>query len=210
MLSFLLTFHTMADPSPLLRLPAELRNNIYSLVASPDQNLTINRDARNLPLEHRLICKPARGLVRTCRQLSQEFNSHLLTLALQPSNKTIAPVYGFDYRDLASIVQTLSPEEIAAANQNHNFVAQLFILNITKTEIENLRAWLDVCDRTGIEVGYTLNWTAFSLADFRCLEGVLQGHREGPRVWRGLGGPSASCLTFSWFQRRRSVADGCF
>ncbi|KAK5122752.1 hypothetical protein LTR85_003667 [Meristemomyces frigidus] len=104
----------------------------------------------------------------------------------------MASVYNFDFSNLIAVIDGLKLEEIASANRNHNFVAQLFVLNVGKEETSNLRDWLDVCDRTGIEVGYVLNWTSFSLSDFRCLEIVLQGHRQCPKIWRSLGAPSTA------------------
>lgn len=137
-----------------------------------------------------------KGIVQTCRQLHREYCSVLLKAALTPGFTTVAAVYNFDFNVLNAFIETLQPEEVAAANRNRNFVAQLFVKNVGRDEINNLGVWLDLCDRTGIKVGYVLHWTSFSLASFRCLEVVLQSHRERPKLWHSLSIPSVGTSSF--------------
>lgn len=189
--SFLLTPAVMQTPPPFLNLPAELRNHICEFVALNQQPFQLEWQG---PFQD-FISTKGHGLVSACRQLHDEYTSVLRKVALAPGSTIVAAVHDFDFSDLAAVVDTLKPEEIATANRNHSFVAQLFVRDVGKEEANNLRDWLDVCDRTGIEVGYVLNWTRFSLSDFRCLEIVLQGHRECPKIWRSLGAPSVSWST---------------
>jgi hypothetical protein len=189
--------------SPFLRAPAEIRNAIYTYLACDGLPLLLNRHANDLPPNRRILSKPALSVVRTCKQVHDEYAAVIAWLMLEPGIRTIATVHAFDFTPLISLLTTFHPRQIATASKNKSFVADMHLSHITCTEIANLKIWLDFCDRRGVSIGYVLRWTTFSLANLTCLEAVLRGHSESVKVWRGLGGPSVSL-----FQRCLHVMGG--
>lgn len=186
----------MLSQSPFLTLPPELRNNIYEYVACGDHAFEILRTARDFTSGAGITSRHGAGLIRTCRQTRDEYNSLLRELMLKPGSKTTAQIHGMDFSNLSCFVTSLTPEEVRLVNKNQTLVAQLFVYDIGEQQAKLLKDWLDVCTKTGIQISYTLHWTSFSLADFRCLKDVLEGHVESSKIWRALGAPSVSVTMF--------------
>ncbi|EMC96265.1 hypothetical protein BAUCODRAFT_130901 [Baudoinia panamericana UAMH 10762] len=180
----------MATVCRLLRLPAELRNAIYTFVATADASLQVRRPKQTAVAETCFYSVAGAGLAQTNRQIRHEFYGILRHTALRPGSTISAAIYGFDFSNLAAAVQSLTQDELRGASCNRNFKAELFVFDIGKQEVNNLRQWLDFCDCTNTDVQYTVKWTRFSLVDMRCLEPLLHGRSECRNMWIALGGPS--------------------
>ncbi|KXL45521.1 hypothetical protein M433DRAFT_134587 [Acidomyces richmondensis BFW] len=116
-------------------LPAELRNEIYDLVASttiltlPPSSNTSNRKDRSLV--------PVPGLLLTSRQTRREY------LPLLYSTAPVAvEIRDFNFNPLLNAVANLYATELKALRLNPNLVLQLRTQNCTKDNLAGLRRWV--------------------------------------------------------------------
>ena len=182
----------MAPESRFLALPTELRDQVYTAIALSVQPFEIQRDALGNKHGSLIASSAGSGLLQTCRQAYFEYTRILNELVPSPDAKIATAVYDFDFSHLKAFVRTLDEQQIALVNRHRSITAHLFVVNIDKEEADNMANWLKVCDETGVDVEYVLQWSGFTLTDFCTLERILAGHLEGPKIWKAVGAPTVS------------------
>jgi hypothetical protein len=112
-------------------LPAEIRNQIYELVAS-DAILT-------LPLQKKetKTPPPVPGLLLASHQCRKEYLSLFLSTA-----PVIVEVKDFEFRHLIRVVGSLYNSEFKALRLNRNLCIHLRTQNCTRENLASLRKWL--------------------------------------------------------------------
>ena len=114
-------------------LPAELRNDIYDLVA---KDTTLRLPSR-LNKARTKEPPPIAGLLIASRQCRTEF----LPL-LYATSTFLVEIKDFGFRNLMRVVSSLYSTELKALRDNPNLVIQLRTQNCTRDNIACLRQWL--------------------------------------------------------------------
>ena len=184
--------------SPLLCLPRELRDMITDNIITSSQPFRLN-STKAAPHPH-LTTRPHSGLDVSCKQFQSEYASLLRRVAFTPGAKTVAPVYNFNFHDLTTFVEGLKPREIAAANRNRNLVVNLFVLDVNELDLEGLKRWVKVCELTGCEVAYVVQWSAVEMGWVKSLEREVGMYREGRKVLKVLAARSVKCWNWEAYQ----------
>ncbi|EME47299.1 hypothetical protein DOTSEDRAFT_69284 [Dothistroma septosporum NZE10] len=185
---------------PLLGLPRELRDMITDNVITSHQPFRINCTA-----QPHLVMRTQSGLDISCKTFQSEHANLLRRAAFTPGNKTVASVYNFDFRQLTTFVQGLKPREVVASNRNRNIIVDLFVLDVNELDLEGLQGWIGVCEATGCEVSYVVQWTAFNMDGIKGLESVIGTHSEGEKILRALAGRSVKCWNWEACQEGLSA-----
>ncbi|KAK5124633.1 hypothetical protein LTR85_001346 [Meristemomyces frigidus] len=151
---------TMAEQSRLLRLPAELRNAIYELVAESGNTISFDRDA---------ITSPSSTLAAVDHQLRQEYLPILdLRGRVKRASKVQARVVEFEFDDLSRFLVRL-PTLVSGEAKRELEVTLVFDKAECSASLEDLRRWLDDCGNTHraalASITYVLevDWTCCSM-----------------------------------------------
>ncbi|KAK4631842.1 hypothetical protein CLAFUW4_03095 [Fulvia fulva] len=181
--------------SPLLSLPRELRDMITDNIITGSQPFRIHSN----PQPH-LVTRTQSGLDSSCKQFQSEYANLLRRAAFTPGNRTVAPVYNFDFRELTAFVQGLKSREIERANRNRNLIVNLFVLDVNDLDLEGLKRWVKIWEVTGCEVSYVVQWTAFDMGRMKGLESAVGMYREGRKILKVLTGRSVKCWNWEAYQ----------
>jgi len=128
---------SMQEPSPLLRLPAELRNQIYEYVATTTQDIVLS----GLRVMH-----PDQPLTRVCRQSREEylpvFQAYLYTRA------TVIRITVTDFEDFYGVerlIYLMTRSDRRLADLRRSIKLHLTFTKPERANIDSLDTWLQSC-----------------------------------------------------------------
>ncbi|EGP90670.1 unnamed protein product [Zymoseptoria tritici ST99CH_3D1] len=185
----------------LLDLPRELRDMISN-------TLIINNQPFRLTSTTQLRTNsPTSGLDQTCRQFHAEYAHLLRRAAFTSGTKTVVPVHNFDFSQMLAFAKGLRPHEVSAASRNRNLVVNLFVFDPQALNVQSLVEWVKLCEKTGLEVEYVLQWNAFDVKTLvKGVEGAVGGFREGGKIVKAL--KTKSVGGWSWEGYCKEVKQG--
>lgn len=125
--------------SPLLKLPAELRNTIYHLVLD---NVTTLEIGHGGCLDHR----PA--LLCVNRQMRDEASPIFTHIACLAASEITARVHNFEFSAITAFISTLSQEQIRALDKRRSLRIQLTMDDTFETGKDALACWLRIAGLT--------------------------------------------------------------
>lgn len=178
--------------SPLLGLPPELRNAIYTFAALDEQPYHYNP---------RLYAAkdPDRQILSHCpfillnKQIYGEYRGVLSKTAFLTNSKIVLPVKDFNFRATMRFLQTyFKPEELQALCANKRLIIELTIsTTLRNVAPEALTKWLVFCDRNNISAGYACDsWTClhreFERNEMWCVRGLGPEDRESWKIHEAL------------------------
>lgn len=194
----------------LLSLPQELRDIRHSSLSSdtakptdfPMMLATVivnDQPYRINPMLSKIYMKPKSG-----KGMNQSYSPLLRKASFIPGKKTVVPVFNFDFCEMISFVKTLKPQEINAANHNHNLVVNLFLFDAKALEAQRLLQWVELCDAVGLQnVGYVLQWTAHNVNYLKEIDAVVGGYREGKKIVEALSAKNVT--NWNWARHRSNL-----
>ncbi|EMC92989.1 hypothetical protein BAUCODRAFT_269352 [Baudoinia panamericana UAMH 10762] len=133
------TLPSTTEPAPLVEgkltffdLPAELRNEVYNVVAS-DTHLTLPSSEQR---SKKLFIRPT-GLLLASRQCRKEYLPLLFSTAT-----VILNIKDFDFQNLLRVTGSLYSTELKSLRTNNNLLIRLRTCNCTRENMQSLRRWL--------------------------------------------------------------------
>ncbi|KAF2209189.1 hypothetical protein CERZMDRAFT_23525, partial [Cercospora zeae-maydis SCOH1-5] len=201
--------------SQLLDLPREIRDMISSIVIT-NNSTNSNHQTDTFHLNYKstsgLASNATSSLASTCKQLQAEHSYLLRKAALTPGTKILVPIRDFDFSQLISFIHTLRSHEIQAANRNRNIVVNLVNLNLNlnfnlqgiahlrakqqQQQQQNLYDWIETCERMGVEVMYTVQWSSVDGKYLQFLETMVGTTSEGRKIVKAL--KAKNVRSWSW------------
>ncbi|KAM3422620.1 hypothetical protein BST61_g109 [Cercospora zeina] len=194
--------------SQLLDLPREIRDMISSIVIVNNNNNNHQAFHLNHNSTSGLSSTTTPNLASTCKQLQAEYSYLLRKAALTPGTKILVPVQNFDFSQLISFLQTLQPHEIRTASRNGNIVVNLVNLNLqgiaanlpAAKQRRDLCDWIEICERMGVEVMYTVQWSSVDAKYLQFLETMMGSTGEGRKIVKALKAKNVRCWSWEGWQ----------
>ncbi|KAH9825583.1 hypothetical protein Tdes44962_MAKER10165 [Teratosphaeria destructans] len=140
----------MSHPSPLLRLPRELRDMILSHLLPPTYTLHPSPTTPTF-----LLTDPTTNLPHTNRQLRHEYHHLLLTAALSPTtpHPITATITNLTFTPLIALLTSLSapaPPRASGTPWPPRLRIHLVVTEGSVPDAESLRRWAEVVEACGL------------------------------------------------------------
>ncbi|KAK5122707.1 hypothetical protein LTR85_003622 [Meristemomyces frigidus] len=189
----------MASSSPILRLPRELRDNIYGYIVLHEPPIPI---APNLPAVRAGLFASKATIILASKQIHEEYLETLDKTASSPKHEAAlqTKVMNSDFSNLITFVNHLSASELSTITEHSRLHIKFVFPSADKelsTEdgVKRIRAWLELQSTTGVATNYEVDTECVRERDdlivgvspeLLCGRGMAKPFGEEGRIYKTL------------------------